>query len=212
METGSVTKKPGWASLLRIAWQEGGRIERVLVAYIVCSPLLGISALALLASLSGVRGQQALMLWVGAVVPLVMFPVFQGPIYDSAYGLAFMRRTLSQGWMTPQDREYYSELLRFRETFGRNGRLKGDLFWAFGYCLAYLGSVVVAGFAGATLFEHWGEAAIIGLIAIEWFGGIVAGAVYSARTRAQFAAAEARGFRLLELKRQTRHRRPFGNG
>lgn len=197
-------RRPRWTQLLRLAWVEGGPVERFLVAYVGSSPLLGVVAVSIITVAGGVGAAESIWVWFVALGGIVVFPAFQGPIYDSAYSLDFMKVSLSQDWMRPIDREYYTELLRFRSTIGKDGRLKGDLAWALGYCGLYLGNLLTFVSITLALYPLLGSPVAVTFILFEWGVGIVAGIAYSRRTIRRFKAAEAQGFRLLELKRATR--------
>ncbi len=197
-------RRPRWTQLLRLAWAEGGRMQRFLVAYIASSPFVATAAVALITLTSGVGANKAVWIWFVALGGIVLFPAFQGPIYDSAYSLNFMKTTLSQDWMRPADREYYTELLRFRSTLGKDGHLEGDLAWALSYCTLYLATILASVTALFELSPILGEPVGVLLIIAEMGTGIAAGFAYSRRTIRLFKRAEAQGFRLLKLKRATR--------
>src|SRR5437870_11276888 len=102
-------RRPRWTYLLRLAWREGRTTERLLVAYIASAAILVLLAVAIVTIASGVSPRAAIWFWFVSLGGIIAFPGFQGPIYDSAYGLGFLRATLSQDWMRQSDRQYYQE-------------------------------------------------------------------------------------------------------
>ncbi len=201
---GKARRRPRWPELLRLAWREGETAERIFVAYIACCVPLAVLGVAIITVASGVGPREAIWFWFVAFAGIISFPGFQGPIYDSAYSIGFLRATLAQNWLRHADREYYTELLRFRSTSGVGGRLKGDVSRATGYCVLYLINIFAGVFITVALYSVLAVPVGVVMTVGEWVGGILAGVAYSRRIVRVFRAAEAQGFRLLELKRATR--------
>src|SRR2546421_6682840 len=193
--------------LLRLAWRAGGTTERLLVAYIASSAILTILAVAIVTIITGVNPREAIWFWFVSFGGIVAFPGFQGPIYDSAYGLGFLRATLSQHWMRQSDREYYQELLRFRSTRGTTGRLSDDLAWASAYCVLYPCNVLVGVLLVLVFYPETGSPAGVVMTIVEWIAGIAAGGALSPRTTPIFTQAAAARIRLFGLTKAKR--RPF---
>jgi hypothetical protein len=197
-------RRPRWITLLRLAWRNGDGVERAFVVYIAGAPFLAVLVGAIITLSSGISAGEAILLWFVALGGIVVFPAFQGPMYDSAYGLDFIRAILAQDWLRPVDREYYTELLQFRLTLGAKGRVGADLVWGLGYCALYIGNGVIGELSIVALYPSYGSPTGLALIVLEQVVAIVAGIAYSRRTIRRFKAAEKQGFRLLQLKRATR--------
>src|SRR2546427_11026844 len=197
-------RRPRGTYLLRLAWRAGGTTERLLVAYIASSAMLTILAVAIVTIISGVNPREAIWFWFVSFGGIVAFPGFQGPIYDSAYGLGFLRATLSQDWMRQSDREYYQELLRFRSTRGTTGRLSDDLAWASAYCVLYPCNVLVGVLLVLVFYPETGSPAGVVMTIVEWIAGIAAGGGYSARNKRNFPRGGGEGFRVLGTQPATR--------
>src|SRR2546428_2909765 len=195
------SRRPRWIALLRLAWREGEGAERCFVAYIASSPLVALLAVVTIAILSGVSAGEAVWLGFVALGGIVAFPAFQGPIYDSAYSLGFVKATLSQDWMRQADRDYYTELLHYRSTLGAVGRDRGGLAWAFGYCVLYIGNVLAGALLMLALYPIFGSPIGLVVLLVETVAGIAAGIADSRPTGRLFRRADEQGFRLLELKR-----------
>jgi hypothetical protein len=161
-------------------------------------------AVTIITIVSGVSSREAIWFWFVALGGIIVFPAFQGPMYDSAYGLGFLQATLAQDWMTPSDRAYYQELLRFRSTQGTSGHPRGDRAWATAYCVLFPANILSGVLIVLAFYPQMGSPLGVAMTIAEWVAGLVAGIAYSRRTIRLFTEAKAKGFRLLELKEGTR--------
>ncbi len=124
-------QRPNSTQLWGLAWEVGGRSQRVFVILQVLGPGLSaamlLTAAVLLYSLG--RTTETYEVFYTCFVALVAWTAFQRAIYVPMYGPAFWRAAMNRGW---------------KEERGINGQLPGDVAWGLAYFAIYLGTMIVA--------------------------------------------------------------------
>ncbi len=139
-------QRPNSTQLWGLAWEVGGRSQRVFVILQVLGPGLSaamlLTAAVLLYSLG--RTTETYEVFYTCFVALVAWTAFQRAIYVPMFGPAFWRAAMNRGWTLEKSKPFYEELARYKEERGINGQLPGDVAWGLAYFAIYLGTMIVA--------------------------------------------------------------------
>lgn len=139
----TVTGRLGRMMDLRMAWRYGGPPERVLVAMVVASPLTVLMAFLVANTyllLAQMVNRAAMQVNVVVLMAALSWPILQPGIKAPMYSNAYYREAIRQRWLSPLQREYAAEIIRYREAIDAVRR-PDNLTWAWALVLFYHASV-----------------------------------------------------------------------
>lgn len=179
-------------------------MNRVFVMIVAVGPLAAASMLPVLyiRLLSLGRYEEDISVLLTAFTAITAWGAFKNAFYGPMYSPAFWRRGISEGWVKPNEREYYAELARYHETGGASGQLNGDALWGVAYFAVYLVSTASAILYALTFYPLWGSWAFFGFVPIEGVIALSCWIAYGRRLRRRLVRAQTNGFRLLELRKR----------
>jgi hypothetical protein len=184
---------------LRLAWNFGGKTEKSFAILVAAAPVVLVGLLTVLVTHGFLSGARAGEYVISGVILLLLAAswIFYSPsILRPLNSTRVIRGLLETNASSDPERAYLAELLRYKDTWGKNGEIAGDV--AIGYvhatiyyslCVAYL--VVVLAF-----YPRWGEIALGLFAAAALWMGILGFVLSLRRAERELRSTEQLGFQL----------------
>ncbi len=193
----------GRTQLLKMAWRHGRNAERGLVVLLLMLPslalltVMGVWADALLGRLSTAETVVITLSLIGASFTWFLYePAILRPLS----GATILRGIIGAGSLTDSDRDYLTEVARYKESQGVGGQVPGDVATAYAssliFAFLYLGGVSVS-------LEFYVSLGVLAPVLVTlgtiWIG-ILCFWFFVRKIRREAERAAALGFRLRELR------------
>ena len=193
-------QRPHPLKLIGLAWRYGGRTERRLISALlfIAIPTLLLPVLIMFLSIPPQEIRQVgLALIVDFGSTIVLLPA----ISDATLSVRYFESVGAEGWLSPQEREYFRELVRYRKSFGGEAQIPGSVKWAVLYLVLVLGMNTGALAFVLVFYPRLGDwtAATFSVFQIPL--AVMCAVLYRRRVRAHLESATLKGFRLAELRR-----------
>jgi len=186
-----------------MAWRYGGALERQFVLLVMLAPIVAVLTFVganTYLFLAQTADRAAFQVNLVILMAVFSWPFFQPGITGSMYSNAYFGEAIRQRWLSPLQREYAAEVIRYREALGDKEPLVAD--WARALAIFYDGIVCGSALFALSFFPlvgswTWVAFAIwyVPLVVIVW-------RLFWHVMRKEGDAAARMGFRMREIGAQ----------